>query len=112
ITNITTRAMTPEFDSHAKEYLYSHLYAEGAHVVRATLNQVAKAPSTLPKVGPLVDYQWTQHTPPEVDASYKERPYSALPYLLPRYWMPWFYLSSTGNFFSASTSASDPLGKH
>ena len=112
LTNVTTRAMTAEYDVQAEEYLYSHLYAEGPQLVRMSLADSKKAPAQLPQVGSLVDYQWKQHTPPEVDAKYEEKDYSVWPYLIPRYWMPWFYLSSNSNFFSASTSAGDPLGKH
>lgn len=112
VTNLTTRAMTAEYDDNAKEYLYSRLYSEGPLLVRTTLEESKKAPAKLPQVASLVDYQWPQHTPPAVDATFEQKNYSPWPYLIPRYWMPWFYLSSTGNFFSASTSASDPLGKH
>ena len=112
LTNVTTRAMTAEYDAQAEEFLYSHLYSEGPQLVRMSLADSKKAPAQLPQVGSLVDYQWKQHTPPEVDAHYIEKDFSVWPYLLPRYWMPWFYLSSTSNFFSASTSAGDPLGKH
>lgn len=112
LTNITTRAMTAEYDSQTEEFLYSHLYAEGPQLVRLSLADSKKAPAQLPQVGSLVDYQWQQHTPPNIDVQFKEKDFSVWPYLIPRYWMPWFYLSSTSNFFSATTSAGDPLGKH
>lgn len=112
LTNITTRAMTAEYDSQADEWIYSRLFSEGPQLVRMVAQEAEKAPKQLPQVGSLVDYQWPQHTPPQIEAKYEEKDYSVWPYMVPRYWMPWVYTSSVSNYYSASTSAADPLGKH
>jgi hypothetical protein len=42
----------------------------------------------------------------------KVEDYSSWPYLIPRYWLPSFFIDNTGLSGSITTSASDPLGLH
>lgn len=112
VTNTTTRVMTGEFDSNTGEMYYARLDSDGPSLYASERSQWTKAPAAPPQVGPLVDYQWPSYAPPKVDIAAERKPYDPWPYLIPRYWFPYFFLLPEGSYISASTSAHDPLGRH
>lgn len=112
ITNSTTRIMTGEIDPGNFDLLYSRLDAAGPQIYSSPSSSWTKTPAELPKVGPLVDSQFPEYKAPEVEVDAKQEDYSALPYMIPRYWLPYLYLNPDSLFFSASTAANDPTGRH
>ncbi len=112
ITNTTTRAMTGELDPLNGELIYSRLMGQGPLLVKTLPADWQRTPAALPQVGPLVDYEWPEYTPPDVKFAAERKNYSVWPYMLPRYWLPGVYVNSQGLYLSATTSAADPLGLH
>lgn len=112
VTNVTTRAMTGEIDPQSRELYYSRLHADGPRIHVATKEAWMESPVVPPRVGPLVDTDWPIHQDEPVSIEPEIKEYSAWPYMLPRYWMPFIYVIPGGSYFSATTSATDPLGKH
>ena len=112
VTNITTRALTAELDSSTGELLFSRLSSKGPRLVSVVQENWEKAPSKLPQVGPMVDTEWPKFERPSVEVEIKKEEYSSLGYMLPRYWLPYFWIVPNGSYFSASTSAVDPVAHH
>lgn len=112
VTNTTTRAITGELDQSTGELIYSRLTSDGPQLYSSPRSEWNKVPTDPPQVGPLVDYQWPTHHTPEVEVPIERKPYSALPHLLPRYWMPMLFAIPEGLYFSATTATSDPVGRH
>ncbi len=118
VTNVTTRAITGEIDPRTRELYYSRLRADGPRLHAAAKEAWLEQDFAPPKVGRLVDTDWPVHAEEPVESLAGEpvaptaADYSAWPYMYPRYWMPFLYAIPGGTYFSASTSAADPLGKH
>lgn len=112
VTNSTTRIMTGDLDPLTGELYYSKLVSKGPQIFRTTRASWEKVPAKPPQVEPLIDSAWPEFKPANVDVKVEREEYSPWWYLLPRYWMPNFYTSSTLTYISASTSAADPTGRH
>jgi hypothetical protein len=112
VTNSTTRIMTGEIDPGTFDLLYSRLEAAGPQIYITPSASWTKTPANPPRVASLVDSQFPEYKPPEVNVEVKEENYNPFPYLLPRYWLPYVYLNPDSLFFSASTASNDPTGRH
>lgn len=112
ITNSTTRVMTGEIDASTHELYFSSLKSSGPQIVSVPSQAWTKTPTEPPRVGPLVDSQFPEYKTPEVDVKPEAESYNPLPWLVPRYWMPYAWINPDSLFFSASTNASDPTGRH
>jgi len=112
VTNSTTRIMTGEFDPLTGDLYYSKLVAKGPQIFRSARASWEKVPAKPPQVEPLIDPPWPEFRPAGADVKIERQDYSPWWYLLPRYWMPYIYTSSTLTYVSASTSAADPTGRH
>ncbi len=112
VTNGTTRIMTGELDTSTGEILYGVLESSGAQLYASSREAWSKVPAEPPHVGPLVDSQFPEYKAPVVDVKTENEPYSPLPYLLPRYWLPWVYFSPDSTYLQAMTAAADPTGRH
>lgn len=111
VSNVTSRAVTGEIDPQTKELIFSLLYARGPQLV-AVRESDWRAQATPPHVGSIVDREWPSFTPPPAPSVDAPESYNPLPYLRPRYWMPFVYFIPDGTYFQASTSAADPTGRH
>jgi hypothetical protein len=112
VTNTPTRIMTGELDPATGDLLFSQLTSKGPLLHAAPRSSWARTPAELPKVSRLIDTQWPEHQMPEVELTTERESYSALPYMLPRYWMPYLFFVPDGLYLQASTSAADPVGRH
>ncbi len=112
ITNVITSASTAELDSARGELLVTLLSGKGQNVAAIDSNIWSNQPKILPQVAPLINDHWKRHTPPTVQVEKKIEDYSPWSYLIPRYWMPYFYFLPGGSYVSASTTAGDPVGHH
>ena len=112
ITNSRTRVITGDIDSTTGDLIYSQLLADGAGLHRSPRKSWTKLAASPPQVGPLVDTQWPEWKRPKVETEIKIEDYSPWWYLLPRFWLPYAYLAPGGAYFSASTAAADPTGRH
>lgn len=112
LTNTSTRLMTPELDPVTEDLIYSKLASYGPQIFISAKNDWMNARSSPPQVGPLVDNQWPEWRRPSVAVAAKAEDYSPWPYLIPRYWLPYVYVAPGISYFSASTSAADPTGRH
>lgn len=113
VSNTTTRIMTGEIDPVTDELLYSRLTSDGPRLYSTQSEIWRGTPALPPTVGALVDYEWPALQPPQTEAlTLESRKYSVWPHLVPRYWIPLVFAVPGGTFFQASTSASDPVGRH
>lgn len=113
VSNVATRAMTGEVDTRTRELYLSRLGADGPRIHVATKDAWLDKPQYPPQIEPLLSYQWPAvETRPAATFEPQRQSYSAWPYMLPRYWMPFFYFIPEGTYFSAATGSTDPLGKH
>jgi hypothetical protein len=112
ITNISTRAMTPEIDLQTNELYFARLHASGTRMHVANKADWMDAAIIPPVVDSLVENKFPQVTEEIPEVAVERRPYRALPYMVPRYWIPFVYFFPGGTYFSAGTSSSDPVGEH
>ncbi len=113
ISNVTTRAMAGDIDARTGELYFSQLSDDGPRIHVAKKAEWSEKTHNPPDIEPLVNYDWPQYEPaPPAEFDAQKKPYSAWPYMVPTYWMPFIYIIPGGTFFSASTSALDPLGFH
>lgn len=111
ISNVKTRAMTPEIDDVTGDLIFSRLTADGP-VIEITAKADWSPSANPPQVAPLVEGDWPTFTPPTVDVQIEREEYNPFPYLVPRYWMPYAFIIPDGLFMQASTATSDPVGRH
>ncbi len=112
ITNVVTGASSAEIDSGLDELLVTVISGTGQNVEAVNPEVWQNQPEKLPQIRPLLGNHWKKHTPPEVHVDKEVEEYSPWSYLYPRYWLPYFYFLPGGSYFSASTTASDPVGHH
>jgi Tol biopolymer transport system component len=112
LTNVTTDAMTGEIDPQTGELVFSRLTAHGPRIVAARQSEWMKTPERPVQAPPLIENSWPEHTAAKVVAPMKSKPYSAAPFLIPRYWLPLAFFVPEGTYFQASTSSTDPIGRH
>ncbi|MCM2282389.1 MAG: hypothetical protein NDI61_11155 [Bdellovibrionaceae bacterium] len=112
VTNVTTRAFTGDIDPRTRELYFSRLSADGPRLHVAKKDHWLEETMTPPQVGPLLATDWPNHTEEPIEIAPVREDYSAWPYMYPRYWLPFVYWVPDGTYYSASTSAADPLGKH
>ncbi len=113
ISNVTTRAMAGDIDSRTGDLYFARLSDDGPRIHVAKRAVWLEQRHNPPRIEPLVNYDWPQYTPaPPAEFEIHKESYSAWPYMLPTYWMPFIYIIPGGTFFSASTSTVDPLGFH
>lgn len=112
VTNTTTRVMTGELDPVTGDLYFSKLLSFGPQLHRSPREAWRQAATAPPQIGAFVDQSWPEFKTPEVDVDIRREDYSPWWYLLPRYWMPYVYVAPGISYFSASTSAADPTGRH
>lgn len=112
ITNSRTRVINGDIDPITGDLLYSQLTGKGAVIFRSPKQSWSKLPASPPQVGPVVDTEWPKWERPKAEIETKVEEYSPWRYLVPRYWLPYAYFAPEVSYFSASTSAADPTGRH
>jgi len=112
VTNTTTQVMTGEIDPDTHDLIYSRLESFGPQIFRSPEKSWTTAAQAPPQIGPLIDAEWPPWSQPKVAVEKKSEDYSPWNYLLPRYWVPGANFTSYASYFSASTGASDPIGRH
>lgn len=119
VTNSSTRAWVGDLDAKSETLIFSRLDGSGSRlrILRKDERDVmpAIARGRLTKIEPLVDPPMETYTPPDArlsEADLQERDFSAWPYMIPRYWMPYAAFVPGGAYLSASTSSGDPMGRH
>lgn len=115
VTHSLTAVFASTFDPIKKDIYSGVMTSQGSAVVLFRNEDTLSTPSTLPKVEPLLAdrYPVMERKPaPTVDPSRED--YSPWSYLIPRYWIPSLYVSSTTGYvyLEAQTSGFDPLKKH
>ena len=113
ITNVETRAITPDLDPRTRDLYFSLLASDGMKLERAEATEWERAPERPPKVGPLIDYEWPRYAAPAGDPKILEDgEYRPWRWLYPHYWIPSLYWLP--GFFTAQgeTGSSDPVGHH
>lgn len=111
ITHLDTASFHSTFDPRTKEYFTSVMTSYGVQVHRlAGSDQTPVAP----KIEKLNDSRYPQG---QVESSIttnqiESTDYSPWPYLIPNYWLPFFYFSGGGYGGQISTGSSDPVGHH
>ncbi|HVK61388.1 MAG TPA: hypothetical protein VM432_07550, partial [Bdellovibrionales bacterium] len=111
LTNTLTQATAGDIDPITGDLIFSRLDSDGPAIYTVKKPDLDHS-ATPPKIEPLIAYDWPKFEKPKVEFASEESDYSALGYLFPRYWMPWITFAPDGVSIQASTSASDPLGKH
>lgn len=113
LTHSATLMAAASYDSSRNELYASQLSSQGFHIERFDQNSWQNFGKDLPKIEPLLNdrYPSVKAEVLPVDKSRVED-YSAWPYMYPRYWLPSFSYDENGSLFGASTSNTDPLGKH
>lgn len=112
VSNAETGIDSATWDSRASELVYAYMSPEGPAIGFTPQPKGKIKTHKPPKLGLTLPYDRPPYTPPNVTVSPVEKDYSPWKYLIPRYWMPYFALSTDGLFLQASTSAFDPLSKH
>lgn len=112
VTNTSTRILSGDIDNQNGDLYYSKLLSYGPQIHVSKKEAWSKASPQPPQVEPFVDQDWPKFTTPNIDIPLKSEPYSPWWYLIPRYWMPYAYVAPGVSYFSASTSAADPTGRH
>ena len=116
ITHVATGVFASTWDFQRNEYYVSELTAQGLQISRVQVP--VKEAVELPNVKPLFEDRYPSKSEAIASSTdsfldnVKPSDYSAGSYLLPRYWIPFYYWDAYSSYLSASTSASDPLGKH
>lgn len=120
-SNTTTRLMTPELDSQTGALYFSRLYSDGPKIAMSAANEWKKREANPPSVESILDTDWNSSAAPSQISNEKTSPapnplkhqsYSALPYMLPRYWMPYVFVTPNSTMLQASTGSSDPAMRH
>ncbi len=114
ITNITTGIKEATFSSQQQEYIYSKYDDKGSslyklHKSNSFQKDLINSPQLINVPKPKIENFALK---PLKSFSIEKKDYSALPYLIPRYWMPYVGIIDGGYFFQASTASTDPVGNH
>jgi hypothetical protein len=113
ITNVATRAMTPEIDARTHDLYFSLLAANGPQLARVAAADWREKPSSPPDIEPLVDLGSPPYAPLKLDAKpLSEGDYEPWRWMYPRYWIPAAYYLPGFFYAQAETGAQDPLGHH
>lgn len=120
VTHSETGIFMSTWDDSQKDLYVTTLDNLGSQVARIPGSASANLPKELPSVKPLLADRYPQLSKDEVPVGSAPAPltaqestdYSAGSYLWPKYWYPFYYWDAYSSYLSASTSASDPLGKH
>lgn len=112
ITHTTTSASSADIDIATGELVFTDLKSSGQKLSFAQAKEWQQLRVNSEKIDPLIEDTWPKYENQisNVDKEYSD--FSSWPYLLPRYWIPFIYFIPGGTYFSASTSAGDPLGKN
>lgn len=112
LTNITSRAISPELDEKTGDLYFTRLNGGGINVERLPAESMID-PAEPPKIELPKEYTWKAQPNPTIDKNeWQDDEYSVWRYMIPRYWYPWVNFVDGGALFSASTSANDPTGQH
>lgn len=116
LTHIWTGAYGCDWDESRRELWITQISDNGFELTRVSQNKLNNSqPQNLPKVQNLLSDRYpvknldsTQQDTPK----YEENEYSTFSYLLPHYWLPFFYFDDKGVQASISTGSTDPIGIH
>ena len=112
ITNITTRAIAPQFDEQTGDLYFTRLNGSGIHIERVAAKDVSQEAHP-PKISLPETFAWTPTPQEKVDRSqWQDEEYSAWKYMIPRYLRPFVFVVDGGIFSSVSIGAVDPVGHH
>lgn len=113
MTNSLTRVFDGDLHPTTGTLVYAEQTAQGLHLKQLS-EKDWRALTKTPSVEPLLQVPLAPkiETPQEQEAPYVEKPYSALSYMLPRYWMPFGSTLDGGILLQASTGATDPVNQH
>lgn len=108
LTNTTSRVSSASLDKESLELWTAELTGHGSRLFRISRPRYQNPPYlgslVLPShTWPKTSVLWEQ---PEI----REKDYSSLRYLLPRYWIPFLYPVDGGILFQGSTGSQDPVG--
>lgn len=112
ITNSATRVLDGDINPVNGSLVYSEQTSKGVLLKHMPEDQW-RAITSAPKVEPLL----TLPSPAKIDIPAQGDPivegsYSAMRYMIPRYWMPYAEAIDGGVIVQASTGSLDPLGRH
>jgi hypothetical protein len=111
ITHLMTGALSFDVDDKAKR-VYSTII--GDHGPYVATSPFIPEKTVLPKIQNDILGRYQTYTDPAYSMTTTQSEYSVLPYIYPRYWIPFISNNVTGNgvLYQALTSAADPLGMH
>lgn len=111
LTHLITGSLSFDVDDKAKQVFATVIGDNGPFV--ASMPFIPEK-SVLPKIQNEILARYQSYTDPTYSMTTTQSDYSVLPYIYPRYWIPFISNNVTGNgvLFQALTSASDPLGLH
>ncbi|MFN7728484.1 MAG: hypothetical protein ACK5P7_04955, partial [Bdellovibrio sp.] len=117
VTHLWTGAYASDWDASRQELWVTQIGERGLELVRIPEKNFVASLASLPRIEPLFSDRYPLGKPelklaPTDGALSQTEDYSPLPYLIPRYWLPFVYFDDKGTQMSASTSAFDPLQKH
>ena len=97
-------ALHPILSHDESSLYYNKLTATGWQLHRTS-------PSATPRPLPTNELQSTHHSPPR-DVDQQIKPYQALKYLTPSWWLPFISVTENLIMLGATTSGNDPLYRH
>jgi hypothetical protein len=109
LTNSLTQVTDGTIDSRNRKLYYSELTGSGPRLKTTAL--ISPPMNPRPILNP-DKYEWPAPNTQKQAVKTTTGDYSAWPYILPHYWMPFFLVIPDGVSFSASTSSADPVGHH
>lgn len=113
ITHLWTGAYSGDWDPHRSELWLTQIGENGFELVNLAEKDFSLKADALPKIDPLFADRYPAQSQTELaPLNSTQAEYSALSYLMPRYWLPFFFFDDKGLQASVSTSGFDPLGKH
>lgn len=127
LTHTVTANFTSDLDPQRQDIFVTTMTSQGLRVGAIAQTDWSATPATLPQIQPLLADRYTASAAPAATpaATPSATPtaeatkgtiedYSAIGYLLPRYWIPFIAgsTSETGLVVMAQTSGFDPLKKH
>ncbi|OQW50308.1 MAG: hypothetical protein A4S09_00505 [Proteobacteria bacterium SG_bin7] len=118
LTNTISRVNHPDLDLTNQKIYYTELTGRGSRISESRyqpnmrLNPPKIAPATeVPIKKEIAEAELDSRLNQSV-SRYPVKDYSSWKYMLPSYWLPFIYPLTNGVFIEATTSNSDPLGKH
>lgn len=111
LTHLMTGALSFDVDENTKQ-VFSTVIGENGPCVAAIPFIPEK--TMLPKIQNDILTRYQSYSDPAYSMTTTQTEYSVLPYIYPRYWIPFISTNVTGNgaLLQALTSAADPLGMH